>query len=89
MVAGSIQPSGYFFLKPAGTSIGKTATVNVARAMAARREAIEVNRRYLNGLADITSSLRGEALRTKFSNKSWDATFQGRRPYNVRTLFGR
>jgi hypothetical protein len=25
--------------------------------MAARREAIEVNRRYLNGLADITSSL--------------------------------
>jgi hypothetical protein len=47
--------------------------------MAARREAIEVNRRYLNGLADITSSLRGEALRTKFSNKSRDATFQGRR----------
>jgi hypothetical protein len=46
--------------------------------MAARREAIEVNRRYLNGLA-ITSSLRGEALRTKFSNKSRDATFQGRR----------
>jgi phage tail sheath gpL-like len=77
VVGGSIHPSGYFFLKPPGRALGTLRLEMLARAMAARREAIEVNRRYLNGLADITSSLEVKPSVRSFQTNPGMRPFRG------------
>jgi len=86
VVSESIRPSGYFFLKPLGRTLKRLATVNRARAVAVCREAIEVNRRYLNGLADIRSSLEVKPPSEVFKQIP-GCDLSGARTYNVQILF--